>query len=188
MAPDLAAAYDEHVWAVYGFFAYRVRNRADAEDLTQQTFERAVRAWHRFDPERGSLATWLLAIARNLLIDHQRASRDHRQEPIDGVADERLGSHMAAPDLGLDPALAAALATLRPRDREIVALRYGGDLTGGEIATITGLSLANVQQILSRSLRRLRETLDDDALVSGGQRTGAKRAERGHREQEEPRA
>jgi DNA-directed RNA polymerase specialized sigma24 family protein len=49
---------------------------------------------------------------------------------------------------------------LSDRDRELVALRYGGDLTGPEIASLTGLSLANVQQILSRSLRRLRALLD----------------------------
>jgi RNA polymerase sigma-70 factor (ECF subfamily) len=189
MAPDFAAAYDEHVWAVYGFFAYRVRNRTDAEDLTQQTFERALRAWHRFDPERGSQSTWLLAIARNLLIDHQRADRSPRQDPLDDVADERLGSELADPDLGLEPALAAALATLRPRDREIVALRFGGDLTGAEIAELTGLSLANVQQILSRSLRRLREALDEPATaVSGGERARAEHADRGHGEQGEPRA
>ena len=40
MSRDFAEAYDEHVWSVYGFFAYRVRRRDDAEDLTQRTFER----------------------------------------------------------------------------------------------------------------------------------------------------
>jgi RNA polymerase sigma factor (sigma-70 family) len=174
MAPDFAAAYDTNVWAVYGFFAYRVADRADAEDLTQQTFERALRAWHRFDPARGSPATWLLAIARNLLIDHHRADRRDRQEPLDEVGDERLGSPVADPDLGIDADLAAALATLRPRDREIVALRYGADLTGEQLAHVTGLSLANVQQILSRSLRRMRAELEGPAeLVSAGQRAGA---------------
>jgi RNA polymerase sigma-70 factor (ECF subfamily) len=186
---DFAAAYDEHVWSVYGFLAYRMRNRADAEDLTQQTFERALRSWHRFDPERGSEATWLLAIARNLLIDHHRADRSSRQESLHDVGDERLGSALADPDLGLDPALAAALATLRPRDREIVALRFGGDLTGAEIAELTALSLPNVQQILSRSLRRLRQALEPDAEpVSAGERAGAEHAEGGDGEQHEPRA
>ena len=42
---NFAAAYDEQLWHVYGFFAYRIRCRAEAEDLTQQTFERALRAW-----------------------------------------------------------------------------------------------------------------------------------------------
>ena len=76
--------YDDLVWNVYGFFAYRVNSRADAEDLTQMTFERALRAWSRYDAERGTVGTWLLAIARNLLIDHYRRDRSGRQEPIEG--------------------------------------------------------------------------------------------------------
>ena len=168
--PSLETAYDEHVWRVYGFFAYRLDSRSDAEDLTQATFERAVRAFARYDAKKASMATWLIAIAHNLLIDHYRRNRGPATEPIgeDGVPSDRLGQ-TAGPetDLGLDPELAAALAALSPRDREIVALRYGGDLSGPEIAELTGLSLANVQQVLSRSLRRMRKLLDDARALSG---------------------
>src|ERR1700761_4485668 len=160
MAGDFATVYQDEVWSVYGFFAYRVRSVADAEDLTQQTFERALRAWRRFDPQRSPARTWLLAIARNLLIDHYRADTSARRQPLDETEEEQLGSEMAGPDLGIDGDLAEALATLSPRDREIVALRYGGDLTGPEISEMTGLQLANVQQILSRSLRRMRAHLE----------------------------
>jgi RNA polymerase sigma-70 factor, ECF subfamily len=164
MNGDFADAYDEQVWNVFGFFAYRVANRGDAEDLTQQTFERALRAWSRFDPERAPLGVWLISIARNLLVDHyRRDGAAPRSEPLDSVPEAQLGSEMPQPDLGIDPALAEALATLSPRDREIVALRFGADLTGPEIASTTGLSLANVQQILSRSLRRLRTKLEEPA-------------------------
>src|ERR1700749_5196765 len=76
---EFAAIYDEHVWRVYGFFAYRLRSRQDAEDLTQQTFERALKAWSRYDERRAAVATWLMAIARNLLIDHLRASAASQQ-------------------------------------------------------------------------------------------------------------
>src|SRR5438105_11475993 len=71
---DFEQAYDDNLARVYGFLAYRVRSRDDAEDLTQQTFERALRAWDRFDPRRSAAGTWLIAIARNLLIDHYRAA------------------------------------------------------------------------------------------------------------------
>lgn len=160
MSGDFAEAYDVHVDTVYGFFAYRVRSRDDAEDLTQRTFERALGAWQRFEPERAPVGVWLLAIARNLLVDHYRADRSPLQQPLDEVDEGQLGSELAAPDLGIDPELAGALATLSPRDREIVALRFGGELSGPEIAELTGLALANVQQILSRSLRRLRVALE----------------------------
>ncbi|MGZ5362269.1 MAG: RNA polymerase sigma factor, partial [Solirubrobacterales bacterium] len=152
--------YEEHVWGVYGFFGYRVGSRSDAEDLTQLTFERALRAWSRFDPERASPRTWLMSIAKNLLIDHYRRDRSARQEPIeDHLSRRELITEDE--DAGLSPELATALEDLDERERELIALRFGGELTGPEIAELTGLSLANVQQILSRSLRKIRAELED---------------------------
>ena len=66
------------------------------------------------------------------------------------------------------PELAGALAQLSDRDREVIALRFGGDLTGPEIAELMDLSLANVQQILSRSLRKLRALLEAEAAPEHG--------------------
>ena len=170
---DFAGIYDEHVWRVYGFFAYRLRSRADVEDLTQRTFERALGAWDRYDDSRGaSVLTWLLVIARNQLVDHVRSAGAERVQPVDDPALEEIA---AAPDrhrLGLDPKLERALAELGPRERELIALRFGGDLTGPEIAEMTGLTLANVQQILSRSLRRMRTSMDREP-AGAEQRAGA---------------
>lgn len=153
-----ARLYDEHVWHVYGFLGYRVGSRTDAEDLTQLTFERALRSWDRFDPNRASARTWLISIARNLLIDHYRRDRFERSELVgDPHSDSELPQlHHHDPELGLSPELADALGKLSKRDREVIAFRFGADLTGPEIAELTGLSLANVQQIFSRSLRKLR--------------------------------
>src|SRR4051812_44375538 len=66
--PDFAESYEDHVWRVYGYLAYRLHSRSEAEDLTQETFERALKAWGRYDQRKASVATWLLAIARNILI------------------------------------------------------------------------------------------------------------------------
>jgi RNA polymerase sigma factor (sigma-70 family) len=179
---DFAEVYDRHVWHVYGFFGYRVNSRHEAEDLTQLTFERALRGWKRFDPSRASALTWLLAIARNLLIDHYRRSGPVPVDPLDDLP-ELVGS-VEDPGIGLAPDLERALDGLGDRDREIIALRYGGDLTGPEIAEITGLTLANVQQILSRSLRRLRAQLEgkDGQSSAGGERTAAEHAGKSDRE------
>jgi RNA polymerase sigma factor (sigma-70 family) len=167
---DFGRVYDDQLENVYGFFAYRVPAVADAEELTQRTFERAFRAWDRFQPERGPARAWLLTIARNLLIDHYRATGSTRQQAIEEVPEEELGSELPNPDLGIEPELASALAELLPREREVLALRFGGDLSGPQIATVTGLSLSNVQQILSRSLRRLRVRLKDSELDRGAAR------------------
>jgi RNA polymerase sigma-70 factor (ECF subfamily) len=164
-AESFAALYDEHVERVYGFFGYRLGSREDAEDLTQATFERALKAWRRFDPERASAATWLLAIARNLLIDHVRRDGTAEVRPLSlsEAAESAPHPHTTdEPRLGISPELESALAALSERDREVIALRFGADLTGPEIAELTGLSLANVQQIVSRSLRKLRSELDPE--------------------------
>jgi RNA polymerase sigma-70 factor (ECF subfamily) len=163
-------AYEQHVWDVYGFLGYRLSSRQEAEDLTQATFERALNAWQRYDPERASVRTWLLAIARNLLIDHYRRDRSTRNEPLpdEDTDPAPRGALVVGEDddrPGLGAALEHALTELSVRERELVALRYGGDLTGPEIAEITGLSVANVHQILSRTLRRLRAELDQESAA-----------------------
>jgi RNA polymerase sigma-70 factor, ECF subfamily len=156
-----------------------LRSRADAEDLTQQTFERALRAWDRFDPGRATVATWLVAIARNLLIDHYRARASGATTvALDDVDPQALPTaEGTSAALGLDAELAQALSELAERDREILALRYGADLTGPEIADATGLTLANVQQIISRSLRRLRSTLEAGPAGDRPAQAGAERAQ-----------
>jgi RNA polymerase sigma factor (sigma-70 family) len=148
---------------VYGFFAYRMRSRADAEDLTQRTFERALRAWSRYDPAKAAVGTWLLVIARNLLVDHLRADRSARRQPLDELdaGHRALADPGEQPDLGLEPDLERALDSRAPRERELIALRFGGELSGPEIAAATGLTLSNVQQILSRSLRRMRASIEE---------------------------
>jgi RNA polymerase sigma factor (sigma-70 family) len=158
-----ASIYEENVWKVYGFFGYRLASREDAEDLTQLTFERALKAFDRFDERRASAATWLMAIASNLLVDHYRqrdAGRVRRLDLEQGDESAAAVDSGAETMLGISPELERALGRLDQRQRELVALRYGADLTGPEISDLTGLSVANVQQILSRSLKRLRAELD----------------------------
>jgi RNA polymerase sigma-70 factor (ECF subfamily) len=166
---ELELVYREHVDAIYGFLSYSV-GRDTAEDLTAATFERVVRSWGRFDAARAGERTWIFAIARNLLTDHMR-SQKHRSGPS---LDERpLILDSVATDV--DPlehtfeveAVVGWLSKLRPREREVVALRYCADLSVAEIATCLDLTEANVHQICSRALRRLRASAeqerDDDA-------------------------
>lgn len=163
--------YDQQVWRVYGYFAYRVRSRADAEDLTQATFERALKAWDRFDPARSEVSTWLIAIARNALTDHHRRAKHRQARSLsDGsVFDSELPSEEGPEErLGLAPELAEALSKLSRKERGVLALRFGADLRGPEIADLLDTSLASVQQTMSRALRRLRRLLDAEDSVSEG--------------------
>lgn len=150
------------MWRVYAALAYQVRDQHLAEDLTQATFERALRAWSRFDPRRGSEQAWLLRIAHNLVIDHIRRSPaasvelDERLEPRAPDSDARFSG---------SPELIEMLGRLSERDQEVIALRFGGDLSTAEIGGMLELTAANVQQIISRSLRKLRTWLQNDPVA-----------------------
>lgn len=164
---DLTRVYELYVDRVYAFFAYRIAVRVEAEDLTAATFERIVRHADRFDEAKGALATWVFAIAENVLIDHYRRQgrRDEQALPDgDDGADLPLVT-LDHPSEGLPPALQQALEGLSSRERQVIGLRFGGGLTGREIAKLLGTTEANAHQLLSRALRRLRLQLGDAATA-----------------------
>jgi RNA polymerase sigma-70 factor (ECF subfamily) len=155
-ATNWDAVYADQLPKVYNFFRYRLRDSTAAEDLTAQTFEKAWRSRHRYRRDLAGFSTWLLAIARNVAIDHARARREHA--PLDGEAeiaddatpesDEARASDRAR--------LAALLATLPERERELLALKYGAGATNRAIAQVTGLSESNVGTIIHRAVQTLR--------------------------------
>lgn len=152
--------YEATVWDVYAFLSFRCRSRHEAEDLTQEVYERALKAWARFDPARGSARAWVMLIARNAYIDARRRASARPEDPSGAEVDdlELSGSEDVGYKHGPDPELALALSRLKRREREAIALRFGGDLTTAEVALVLGVSVANAQQILSRALRQLRST------------------------------
>jgi RNA polymerase sigma factor (sigma-70 family) len=164
---DLTRVYELYVDRVYAFFAYRLAVRAEAEDLTAATFERLVRNVDRFDEARGSLATWIFTIAENVLIDHYRRQGRRDEQALPDGDDGAIAQLMSVdrPSEGLAPALQQALEALSPRERHVIGLRFGGDLSGREIAGLLGTTEANAHQVLSRALRRLRQQLGDVTAV-----------------------
>src|SRR5438128_95462 len=155
---ELRRVYLEHVDAVYAFFSYSL-DRTWAEDLTASTFERVIRSWSSYDPKRAGERTWILSIARNLLTDHYRR-QSHRRATSTNEHPVLLDSLVSTEDVaeataGTDQ-VRSWLEQLGDREREILALRYAADLPAAEIAALMGLSEANVHQVTSRSLRKLR--------------------------------
>jgi RNA polymerase sigma-70 factor (ECF subfamily) len=153
---DWDRLYREQLPRVYNFFRYRVGVGAVAEDLTSITFERAWRARRRYRRDLGAFATWLLAIARNVAVDHLRRTR--RTEPLEeglGVPGGPTPAEVAERRSDLER-LSRLLAGLPDRERELIALKYGADLTNREIARQTGLTESNVGTILHRTIQALR--------------------------------
>jgi RNA polymerase sigma factor (sigma-70 family) len=152
--------YAEHAPALLGFLVYRTGDRALAEDVLADTFERALRARRRFDPRRGSRKTWIYSIALNRLRDQAR-----RRE-TESRALERVAAHSSPGESGsLEEVdrrdeLLSGLAALSTEEREALALRYGADLTVPEIAKLTKERLTTVEGRVYRGLRKLRERLE----------------------------
>jgi RNA polymerase sigma-70 factor (ECF subfamily) len=156
---DFERLYAEHAQPLYGFLAYRTGDTALAEDLLADTFERALRARARFDRRKASEKTWLYTIALNLLRDHARR-RKTETRALERIPQDTPGARDDLAAVEHRDEVQRAMTILSDEEREAVALRFGGDLTGPEIAELLDLTLSNVQQILSRSLRRLRAELD----------------------------
>ena len=156
--PDWDAVYVEHLPRVYNFFRYRCGPGADVEELTARTFEKAWRARHRYRRDLAAFGTWLLSIARNVAIDDFRAKRAY--VPLEAASGLEAGGRSPedAVVLQSDAArLAALLEGLPERDRELLSLRYGADMTHRDIAAATGLSESNVGTILHRAVQTLRQ-------------------------------
>jgi len=153
---DWEALYARELPRIYNFFRYRVGDGAIAEDLTSTTFEKAWRGRERYRRDLAKFSTWLYAIARNVATDHYRRSRV--EVSIDEALDTPAG---ATPE---DEAvqrsdfsrLSVLLAELPPRDREVLALKYGAEKSNREIASLTGLSESNVGTIVHRAVAALR--------------------------------
>jgi RNA polymerase sigma-70 factor (ECF subfamily) len=151
--------FDEHAQKLYGFLVYRTGDRALAEDIVADTFERALRARESFDAGKGSERAWLYGIALNRLRDVQRRAQ------TGSAAVERLQSGEADREEDFSAAvighsdLQAALASLPEAELEAVALRYGGDLTVPEVANLLGEPVDRIEGRVYRGLKRLRTML-----------------------------
>jgi RNA polymerase sigma-70 factor (ECF subfamily) len=141
---------------VYAYAAYRIGPGADAEDVTSEVFERALRYEHTYDESKGEFVGWLLGIARRCVDQHLATRRT--TIPLDGPAAP------AAPDdveteVVERVAISEALGELGDRDRELVSLHYAG-LNGGQIAELLSTRRNTIDVALHRALARMRTIIE----------------------------
>lgn len=178
-APDLAASfvrgedgslarlYREHASLVFGIAA-RAVGPAEAEDVTQAVFVSAWRGRTTFDPDRGTLAGWLVGITRHRVADALSAARRRGEVLVDEV--EPLLAGGDHPEDGArehDQAVSDRVTVLGALDdlgeprRTLVALAFFEEMTHREISATTGLPLGTVKSHLRRALLHLRGLLED---------------------------
>jgi RNA polymerase sigma-70 factor (ECF subfamily) len=160
-----AELYVRHREPIFRYLRSRCASEDDALELTAITFEKALRAIHRYRPQPGGFRAWVVRIARNAAIDAHR-----RDRPLAGEApeDATLPSLAPSPE---EAAIAgderrrigAMVAALPDLQRDAVAMRYAAGLTAREIGLVIGKNEEATQKLLSRAVAQLKETYRDQS-------------------------
>lgn len=163
--PALEALVDRYSGPLFGLGMRMLNDRGQAEEMVQDTFVRLWRSAGRYDPARGSVRTFIYAIARNAAIDQtrRRASR-----PLPTV--ERLEDHVDTDEpferliLGLE--VREALGTLSDKHRETLELFYDEDLSQPQIAERLQIPLGTVKTRSHHALKALRQAMEVRGLAA----------------------
>ncbi len=155
---EIGPIYEQYYGKVMSYLQARLRNRAEAEDICADVFEKVLRKIEDYDDTKASVSTWIFTITRNTLIDRYR-----RQKPSEEL-DENLSDDTEV-DEGLLQAeslseLAAALQRLPQQLRDIIVLRYYDQKPLTEIAGMMDLSYGAVKLRHQNAIRLLREYLE----------------------------
>lgn len=165
---------------VFGYVRRRLDDETDAEDVTARVFHRFLEQLDRFDPDRGSVWTWIMTLARHAVIDHWRARRIETEsiEPLADVLACDRDTPLERLVRGEDERLLHPMLRDEPDEtREIFALHLVEGMPHREIARVLDLSEAAVKQRYARAVRRLRAgrgtrtpgttTTEDDVATEG---------------------
>jgi RNA polymerase sigma-70 factor (ECF subfamily) len=153
--------YRRYVRPVFGLALRRLRDRQRAEDAVQETFAAVWRSAHSYRPERGPAAPWLYTVARNAIVDRQRARVDQPAEVPDtpsaepGPLDRAEASFVAW-------RVHRALEELPEKEREVLELAYWSELSQSEVAEYLHIPLGTVKTRTRSALARLADVLEGE--------------------------
>ena len=168
------ALYARYAPRIYGLGLVLLKDRADAEDLVQDTFLKVWRTGSAFDPRRGSLDVWILLIARRLAIDllRRRTLERRRLSSLSSVTDVtvELGPEWHTEQRDLIEHVLKSMHRLPPRQRSAVALAYLGERSSAQVAKSQGIPLGTVKNRIRAGIATLRRTLGEEG--SGRPLTG----------------
>ena len=157
--------YDQYSDTVYRYIYYRVGGKATAEDLTSETFLRALRRIGTFTWQGRDFGAWLVTIARNLVADHFKSSRFRLEvttgEMLDANEVERSPEDSVLESLS-NAALLDAVRRLNPQQQECVTLRFLQGLSVAETARVMGKNEGAIKTLQYRAVRTLARLLPDD--------------------------
>jgi RNA polymerase sigma-70 factor, ECF subfamily len=164
----LAEVYRRHGRAVYGLARRVLQDEAEAEDVTQEVFLRLWREPDRFDPDRGTLRSFLLAQAHGRAVDAVRSSSSRRaREARDAARTARAEYDLQHEvwDLALADQVAQALGALSDDERRAIELAYFEGRTYRDVARVLGQPEGTVKSRIRSGMRRLRDALAEAGVL-----------------------
>jgi RNA polymerase sigma-70 factor (ECF subfamily) len=161
----LAELYRLYGHRIYGLGLRLLGDRGLAEELVQETFLRLWRSCGRFEPEHGTVRTFVFTLARRAGVDllRRRSARSAHAIPVDDL--ETPWGDDAFDELVLSLDVRSVLESLSPKHREVLELHYLGDMTQAQIAARLGVPLGTVKTRTFHALRALREGLKEQELL-----------------------
>ncbi|MCE3203028.1 sigma-70 family RNA polymerase sigma factor [Paenibacillus sonchi] len=155
--------YNLYQKRVYKYICYRINNHFVAEDICSQVFETVISKYETFSAEKSGFEVWLFAIVRNAVTDYFRRQKKGSHFSLDTLLDFVLPKPSPEELVIRDDnhrELFKALAKLRDKERNIIAMKYGAGLKNTEIAALLGVSESNIGVVVYRSLKKLHKALE----------------------------
>jgi len=154
---EFARLYDIYIKKIYDFIYYKTFHKETAEDLTSQTFFKALANIKKYSPQKGSFSSWLYQIARNTTIDYYRTKKnDANIDDFFNLASAENIQRNIETAQKLEE-IKKYLAKLKPQQKEIIIMRLWDNLSYQEIADLTGLTIGACKMTFSRVISQLRE-------------------------------
>lgn len=158
---DFSMVYEENFKYIYNFVYMHVLHKETAEDVTSDTFMKALDAYDRYDPELAAVRTWLCTIARNTIINRQTSAAvryeqasDELPEPVENDNDP-IGDHLK--QYSINREVENILSKLTQDERELISMRYGADIPVKDIADILGIAPKACTERIRRLLAKCRK-------------------------------
>ena len=155
-----AMLYEHYMPGIYKYIHFRTGNVHLAEDLTSAVFEKALTGFRGYKANRASFLTWIMTIARNMVIDHYRQQSRRKDIPIENAKDSLINNLSPEQEVVKREELQrlqVCLKRLSEKEQEIVACKFGSEMNNRQIAGLLSLSESNIGTILYRAVRKLRD-------------------------------